>query len=73
MKSPPLISTVLQPGAPAGEEPCRFNGMAPMSGMKPLKRFQPHSSLATWLKPGANEICRLVIGNRMFSLLLSTP
>lgn len=55
MKPPPLISTGLQPGVPAGEEPSRFNGLAPVSGLKPLKRFQPRSSSPTRLKPGANE------------------
>ena len=48
----PSISTGLQPGVPAGEEPSRFNGLAPV---KPLKRFHPSASAPTRLKPGANE------------------
>jgi len=52
---PPLLSTGLQPGVPAGEEPSRFNGLAPVSGLKPLKRFQARSSHPTRLEPGANE------------------
>ena len=55
MTPPPLISTRLQPGAPAGEEPSRFTGLAPVSGLKPLKRFQPRPLPTTRLKPGANE------------------
>ena len=55
MTPPPPISTGLQPGVPAGEEPSRFNGLAPVSGLKPLKRIQPRSSSETRLKPGANE------------------
>ncbi|KAF0173524.1 MAG: hypothetical protein FD161_3818 [Limisphaerales bacterium] len=50
-----LISTGLQPGVPVGEEPSRFNGLAPASGLKPLKRFHPRPSPPTRLKPGANE------------------
>ncbi len=50
----PLISPGLQPGVPAGEEPSRFNSLAPMTGLKPLKRFQQLSSPTTRLKPGAN-------------------
>ena len=73
MTQPPLISTGLQPGVPAGEEPSRFNGLAPVSGPKPLKRFQPAASAPTRLKPGANGISRLAIGNRYACLLLSTP
>ena len=73
MTPPPLISTGLQPGAPASEEPSRFNGLAPVSGLKPLKRFQPLPSPTTRLKPGANEIGRLSIGNRHSRLLLSQP
>jgi hypothetical protein len=68
-----LISTGLQPRVPAGEEPSRFNGLAPVSGLKPLKRFQPRSSPPTRLKPGANEMARLAIGNCHCRLLLSTP
>ena len=55
MNSFPLISTGLQPGVPAGEEPSRFNGLVPASGLKPLKRFHLLWSLHTRLKPGANE------------------
>lgn len=55
MRLSPLISTGLQPGVPAGGEPSRFNGLAPASGLKPLKRFQPRPSPPTRLKPGANE------------------
>ena len=73
MTPPPLISTGLQPGVPAGEEPSRFNGLAPASGLKPMKRFQPCPTSPTRLKPDANEIFRLAVGNRCFRLLLSTP
>ena len=73
MTPPPLISTGLQPGVPAGEEPSRFNGLAPASGLKPLKRFHLLSSPHTRLKPGANEIARLAIGNCRCRLLLSMP
>ena len=55
MTLPSLISTGLQPGVPAGEEPSRFNGLAPVSGLKPLKRFHLLSLSTTRLKPGANE------------------
>ena len=55
MTSSPLISTPLQPGVPAGEEPSRFNGLALVSRLKPLKRFHQLPSPYTRLKRGANE------------------
>lgn len=73
MHQTPLISTWLQPGVPAGEESSRFNGLAPASGQQPLKRFHRRRSSHTRLKPVANEIARLAIGNRRARLLLSTP
>lgn len=69
----PLISTGLQPGVLAGEEPSRFNGLAPVSGPRPLNRFHPRRSSRAQLKPDANEIARLTIGNCRCRLLLSTP
>ena len=51
-----LISTGLQPGVPADDEPSRFNGLASVSELKPLKRFHQLSSPTTRLKPGANEM-----------------
>jgi hypothetical protein len=55
MTPPPLISTGLQPGVPAGEEPSRFNGLAPAPGLRSLKRFHPSASVPTRLKPSASE------------------
>ncbi len=49
-----LISTGLQPGVPVGEEPSRFNGLATVSGLKPLKRFHQHSP--AW--GGANAVSK---------------